>query len=127
MAFDCLPHAASLEAEHKDGAAETEGRLVNSLRRLLDSDFKVAVTGVQVPIFAGEGSSLCIETLEPVAPERAAEWLGAQPGIALIGGVFEASTRTSVGSDDVRVARVRRDFSAADPECSLMLLSLIHI
>ena len=121
VAFDCFPHMESSSGEGKDGVPPAEEGLTRSLRRLLGADLKIAVTSVQVPIFAGEGSALCIETRHPVEPEQAARWFEASPGIILVDDAFEASTRSSVGCEDVVLARLRRDVSAGDPARSLML------
>ncbi|MFP6638802.1 MAG: Asd/ArgC dimerization domain-containing protein [Myxococcota bacterium] len=121
VAFDCFPHMGDSPGEGKDDVCPSEEGLMNSLRRLLGPDLKMAVTSVQVPIFAGEGSALCIETRHPVELEQAEQWFEARPGITVVADALKASTRSAVGREDVFVARLRRDASAEDPTRSLML------
>lgn len=106
VAFDCL--AATGERAEVPGAATTfEERVRGDLRRLLGPDLAVAVTGVQVPTFVGEGSTLTIETKEPLAVEDALAALEKAPGVELRESA--PSTRDATGSNVALVGRVRQD------------------
>ena len=87
-----------------------ESRLRGDLLRLLGSDLEVAVTGVQVPIFVGEGSALAVQTRSPLSVEDAMAALEKAPGVELwTGKGASPSTRDSSGCAQVLVGRVRRD------------------
>ncbi len=122
VAFGSLPHAAPREEEaSKDGAARAEGELRMALQRLLGQDVAVASSSVSVPSFAGQGGTLWVETERPLSAEEAATVLAASPGIEVTDESDEADTRQRVGSETIRIARLRTDPAAADPQRSLML------
>ena len=77
------------------------------LVRLLGNDIALSVTGVQVPTFVGEGSTLTIETERPLALEDALAALEKAPGVELRESA--PSTRDAAGSDVALVGRVRID------------------
>jgi aspartate-semialdehyde dehydrogenase len=104
IAFDCLP---STGAPGDDGATSFEDRLRSDLGHLLGGDLQIAVTGVQVPTFVGEGSTLSIRTDAPLSVGDALAALEKAPGVELRESA--PSTRDATGNDDVLVGRVRRD------------------
>jgi aspartate-semialdehyde dehydrogenase len=121
VAFGSVPHAVSGEDEDsKDGGARAESRLRISLQRLLGREVAVASSSVYVPSFGGEGSTLWVETERPLSPAEAAAVLATSPGIEVTENSEEACTRHRVGSETVRVARLRADPVAAEPGRSLM-------
>ena len=73
-----------------------------------------------MPSFAGQGGTLWVETEQPLSAEEAESFLAASPGIEVTHESEEASTRERVGSDSIRIARLRNDPAAPDPQCSLM-------
>jgi len=107
VAFDCFPLPADTESEG-EGAATLELELVRDLRRLVSKDLRVAATAVQVPTFAGEGSSLAIETEKPLTCAYAREIFEKAPGLE----IWEdeevpLSTRDTAGREVAVATRVR--------------------
>lgn len=114
VAFDCVPFAEDgaegTEDQPEDFAATTERALIRDLERLVSPDLSVAVTALRIPTFAGDGSTLAVETGEAISPERARAIFEKVPGLELSGdGESGPSTRDTAGRDVVRVGRVRRD------------------
>ncbi len=109
LAFDCLPASGPVDA---DGASEAEARVARELGRLLHTELRIAVTTLRVPIFAGMGIQLALETSLPLDPELARERLAKMPGVTLWAPSHGPSTRDAIGDDAVQVGRVRRDASA---------------
>lgn len=110
LAFDCLPASGPLDA---GGAAEAESRVSRELGRLLGAELPHAVTILRVPIFAGMGIQLTLESERELLPELAVERLGKTPGVRLWPAADSPSTRDAIGEDAVQVGRVRRDGSVA--------------
>jgi aspartate-semialdehyde dehydrogenase len=109
LAFDCLPASGPLD---EAGAAEAESRISRELARLLGAELPHALTVLRVPIFAGMGIQLSLETERDLPPELAAERLAKTPGVSLWPGADYPSTRDAIGEDGVQVGRVRRDASS---------------
>ncbi len=122
VAFGSVPQAGSAEGgESKDGASPAEAELVAALERLLGRDVAVIPSSVHVPSFAGQGSTLWVETERPLSPEQAASLLSAAPGIEVVDAAEDATTRDVVGCEEVRVARLRADPGAPEPGRNLLL------
>jgi len=121
-AFDCRAHAVEDEAS-KEGAAPVEALLAAILGRVLGPDVGIAATSIHVPTFAGQGASLGIETERPLGVDRAAEVLGAAPGVEVWTEPDGPSTRDAVGRDEVIVGRLRTDPSVASGHGLLLWLS----
>jgi aspartate-semialdehyde dehydrogenase len=122
LAFDCLPHALGEDSESKDGSAPGEAALAGALRRLLGPDVGIGVTGVHMPIFAGEASSLTVETRDPLSVEMAARVLEEAPGVDLWeDATAPPSAREGVGHAEALVGRLRADTSSPEPGRGLSL------
>ena len=122
VAFDCFPHPAEGAEAEDSSSAPGESRLARSLVRLMGrEDLRVSVTSVQVPAFAGEGSVLSVTTRDALKAEDVARWFEAAPGLHVASEGEVASTRETVGSADVEVARLRSDASGSDPDRSLQM------
>ena len=121
VAFDCFAHRAQSQEDGDSSMAVAESNLVRSLGRSLGTEMRFSTTSLQIPTFAGEGSALCVQTREVVSAHSAVGWLEAAEGIYLAPESSVASTRETVGSEDVWVARVRPDASSADPQRSLLM------
>ena len=121
VAFDCFPHPPA----DATPAASYESKLVRSVSRLMGrEDLRVSATSVQVPAFAGEGSALSVTTRDTVDAQDVARWFESAPGLHVASEGEVASTRETVGSAEVGVARLRSDTSALDPDrCLQMWLS----
>ena len=119
LAFSSVPHA-SADSEEKDGTALAESQLRTSLHRLLGREVAVSSSSVYVPTFAGQGGALIGETERPVLLGRAASLLAGAPGIEVMNEDDDVSTRDAVGSDTIRVARLRVDASPSESGGNLM-------
>jgi len=107
VAFDCIPALGEIAS---GGATAREALLARSVARLLGGEVRVGATLIQVPAFVGFGSSLAIETREPLDPKQAEEALAGAPGIEVWRGEASGQTlRAAAGRDAVLVGRVRRD------------------
>jgi aspartate-semialdehyde dehydrogenase len=110
VAFDCMSGAEGLDAE---GLAPRESALIRDLGLLLGSEVKIAATLVQVPVFAGLGAALSIETERDLSAGEAEDLLRKAPGVDLAEeGDTTPTTRAVVGRDEVLVGRLRGDPSA---------------
>ncbi|GAA0546748.1 aspartate-semialdehyde dehydrogenase [Actinomadura livida] len=106
IAFNVLPMAGSIV---DDGLAETdeEQKLRNESRKILEiPDLKVSGTCVRVPVFTGHSLQINARFERPITPERAAELLGAAPGVALSD---VPTPLQAAGQDPTYVGRIRRD------------------
>ncbi len=106
LAFDCLPSA---DAPGVDFAPDREAQIEGHLTRLLRDPPPLSVSALRVPTFAGCGIQLAVETEAPLAAAEAADALSKAPGVVVSDRRDAPTTRTSVGSDDVGVGRVRSD------------------
>jgi aspartate-semialdehyde dehydrogenase len=107
VAFDCIPALGELQ---EGGATDRERAVVEVLGRLLDSDARLAITGVRVPTFIGFGATAAVETAGPLDAKQAQGQLAKAPGIELWEGEADALTlRAATGRQEVLVARVRDD------------------
>jgi aspartate-semialdehyde dehydrogenase len=109
VAFDCIPATGGVE---EICAADRETGVTRALERLLGSDLKFALTGVQVPAFVGLGGTAAVETVDDLDPKRAEALLSQAPGVELWEGEADGLTlRAAAGREEVLVGRVRRDGS----------------
>ncbi|MDP6978307.1 MAG: Asd/ArgC dimerization domain-containing protein [Myxococcota bacterium] len=112
VAFDCFPLPASgapNEGE-ADNAAQLERELVRDMQRLVSRDIRVSAAAVQVPTFAGDGSSLAIETRSPLPIASARELFAKAPALEVWDEEeITPSTRDSGGRDVAVVGRLRED------------------
>jgi aspartate-semialdehyde dehydrogenase len=124
IAFDCGP-GAGRPGSDSDSAREQQA--VADLGRLLGSEIGFSISSVQVPTFLGLGSSISLETREPLDPDEARAVLAKAPGVDVwpddIGG---PSLRAAFGREEVLVGRIHSDptaenglllWLAADPLC----------
>jgi aspartate-semialdehyde dehydrogenase len=114
LAFDCLPSSGSLD---ESGESEGEVRVSRELARLLGQDLPRSVTLLRVPIFAGMGIQVSLETQRPLSPERALECLAKTPDVAVWPQAEGPSPRDAIGEEAVQVGRLRRDPSVAQGLC----------
>lgn len=104
VAFDCVPSVGGLR---DDDATEREYGLCRVVQRALGADIRVAVTSVQVPTFAGDGSVLHVRFAKPLPVESAHAALREAPSLLLDPEDVSPGTRSAVAADGVRVGRVR--------------------
>jgi aspartate-semialdehyde dehydrogenase len=110
VAFDCNTGADDLEP---GGSSPREQALIQNVGVLLGPEVKIAATLVQVPVFAGLGAVLSIETERDLSPSEAADRMSKAPGVELWpDGQAGPTTRSAAGRDRVIVGRLRRDPTA---------------
>jgi len=110
VAFDCMSGAEGLDAA---GLSPRESALTRDLALLLGDEVKIATTLIQVPVFAGLGAALSIETERDLSAGEAADLFRKAPGVELAADGDELpTTRTVVGRDSVLIGRLRDDPSA---------------
>jgi len=101
------PGAADLEMKWDfDGEDfDEEVKLRGETRKILElPDLPIAASCMRVPVMVGHAESVWIETVEPLAPERARELLAR----TLTLDDFPTPGRAA-GRDDILVGRIRRD------------------
>jgi aspartate-semialdehyde dehydrogenase len=107
VAFDCF---ALPGVRAQDGAAPCERDLIRDVRRLVAVDLAISVSAIQVPTFAGDGSSLAVETKRPLSLDQANEVFQKTPGLEVrYEDEVGPSTRETAGRDVAVVGRVRSD------------------
>jgi aspartate-semialdehyde dehydrogenase len=110
VAFDCNTGADDLDP---GGSSPREQALIQNVGVLLGPEVKFAATLVRVPVFAGLGAVLSIETERDLSPSEAADRMSKAPGVELWpDGQAGPTTRSAAGCDRVVVGRLRRDPSA---------------
>jgi aspartate-semialdehyde dehydrogenase len=120
IAFNVLPLAGALV---DDGSAETEEeqKLRHESRKILGvPDLLVSGICVRVPVFTGHSLSINAEFERPLSPARAAELLGAAPGVAL---VDVPTPLQAAGQDPSYVGRIRADEGVPDGRGLAMFVS----
>jgi aspartate-semialdehyde dehydrogenase len=107
VAFDCFAIPGDDET---DGAALCEQDLIRDVRRLVAKELAISASAIQVPTFAGDGSTLAIQTKRPISLDDANELFQKAPGLEVrTGNEPLASTRETAGRDVAVVGRVRTD------------------
>ena len=94
---------------------DEESKIRAESRKILElPDLPISATCVRVPVLVGHAEAVWLETVEPLAPERATELLAAAPSVRVV----ELPTPGSAaGGDDVLVGRIRRDAAAENGLC----------
>ncbi|MDG2051015.1 MAG: Asd/ArgC dimerization domain-containing protein [Myxococcota bacterium] len=105
-AFECHAHGVD---SGKGPEAILEGTLVDVLRRVLGPDVTVAATSIQVPTFAGQGSTLALQTEKPLRAEEASVLFEKTPGVEVVEEARGLGTRESVGGETIQISRIRAD------------------
>ncbi|MEN8376040.1 MAG: aspartate-semialdehyde dehydrogenase [Gemmatimonadota bacterium] len=92
------------------GWTEEEDKVRAETRKILElPDLAVAATCARVPVEIGHSVAVTVETEAPLEPGRAAELIGARPGVELDQRPFGPLALEAAGTDSVRVGRVRAD------------------
>lgn len=111
IAFNCLPQIDSFEP---NGYTKEEMKMVLETRKIMESDIRVTVTTVRVPVFYGHSESVNIETEKKITVEKARELLKNAAGVKL---VDDPARRVypmpidAAGQDLTLVGRIREDES----------------
>ncbi len=115
VAFNCVPRIGDVR---EDGFTEEEVKLVFETQRILGMPrLEVCPTAVRVPVFAGHGEAVTIETVEPLSPQEAREILADAHGVTVQddpAADLYPTPQAAVGRDDVFVGRIRADLTRDD-------------
>lgn len=107
IAGNVIPLIGSLPDKY--GQTSEEEKMMAESRKILHSGLKVSATCVRVPVVTGHGVAVHVLFDQRVDMVRVLELLAAAPGVRL-GETLEHATPSILGaSDDVVVARIRRD------------------
>ena len=110
VAFNLIPQVGDFLGA---GKTRSEWQVESQTRRLLDlPDLPITVTGVQVPIFYGQGYVVNIETEDVFEATAARDVLRASPGIVLLDEAGPQSYPTpadALETDAVHLGRLRDD------------------
>ncbi len=104
VAFDCVPEVGN---PRDDASCEREHQLARVVARALGEEVRVAVTAVQVPTFAGDGSTLHLRFARPLDLESTRKALREAPSVLFDPDDPAPGTRSAVAADGVRVGRFR--------------------
>jgi aspartate-semialdehyde dehydrogenase len=106
IAFNVLPLAGTLLGDDS-GETNEERKLRDETRKILEiPQLPVSGTCVRVPVFTGHSLSINAEFARPLSVQRAAEVLGAAPGVEL---VDTPTPLRAAGRDPSYVGRLRAD------------------
>jgi aspartate-semialdehyde dehydrogenase len=106
IAFNVLPLAGTL-LDDDSGETNEERKLRDETRKILEiPQLPVSGTCVRVPVFTGHSLSINAEFARPLSVQRAAEVLGAAPGVEL---VDTPTPLRAAGRDPSYVGRLRAD------------------
>jgi aspartate-semialdehyde dehydrogenase len=106
IAFNVLPLAGTLLSDDS-GETNEERKLRDETRKILEiPQLPVSGTCVRVPVFTGHSLSINAEFARPLSVQRAAEVLGAAPGVEL---VDTPTPLRAAGRDPSYVGRLRAD------------------
>ncbi len=107
VAFDCFALPGD---QNEDRAADCELDLIRDVQRLVSKDLTISASAIQVPTFAGDGSSIAVQTRHPLSLDHASELFRKAPGLEVWGeDEVGPSTRETAGRDVAVVGRVRID------------------
>ncbi|MCG8484664.1 MAG: aspartate-semialdehyde dehydrogenase [Clostridia bacterium] len=113
IAGNCLPH---IDVFMENGYTKEEMKMINETMKILgDYDLKITATTVRVPVKDSHSESINVEFEKPYELEDVKKILEEAPGIILQDDPFNniyPLARSSAGTDEVYVGRLRRDFSA---------------
>lgn len=112
IAHNCLPH---IDVFLENGYTKEEMKMILETKKILgDQDLKITATTVRVPMFDCHSESINLELKTPFEVEDVKELMANSPGIILrddpSNNVYPLATE-AIGTDEVYVGRIRRDFS----------------
>lgn len=108
IAFNCIPQ---IDVMLEDGASREEERTISDLRTLLgQSQLKIAVTQVRVPVFHSHSATVAIETDGPLTADECRLLLADYSGVEVTTEVDEYPLPLDMaGASDIVVGRIRKD------------------
>jgi len=112
IAFNCIPQVDLLRG---DAYTKEEHGIVNEIRKVLGlPDLRMSVTAVRVPVFHTYSLSVNIETSRELLPDKCSTLLQGVVGLEISPDPLEyPMPLTVIGSEEVHVGRIRRDYSVA--------------
>ena len=109
IAFNIIPQIGVLES---NGNSIEEDQIASEIQKILDSDIKVSITCVRVPVFIGHVISINVTFNNKMDAKEVCELLEEEEGISIIHSGNILSPIDIVGDDLIYVSRLRDDHSA---------------
>jgi aspartate-semialdehyde dehydrogenase len=81
IAFNVIPFIGSFR---DDGFTDEEAKMWNETHKMIDSNIKLTVTCVRVPVFVGHSLSVNVELERPLMPGEARALLRESPGLMVV-------------------------------------------
>ena len=109
IAFSCYP---MMGFERDDGLSDVEFQTIGMVKKIFDTQMKLAINTVTVPCFTGDGLMVNIECENEISPIKAAMWMTGQKGLAVLEDNDNLPTHKDInGESFTYVARLRDDMS----------------
>jgi aspartate-semialdehyde dehydrogenase len=103
-------HDLSMDWAWEGDETDEESKLRAETRKILElPELPISATTVRVPVLVGHAEAVWLETERPLAPEEAAELLGAAPSVRV---VDVPTPGAAAQTDEVLVGRIRPDRAA---------------
>ena len=122
MAFNVIPH---IDKFTDDGDTKEEVKMVNETKKIIDTNIKISVTCVRVPVFVGHSESVNIEFESKVSEDQARSAIKAFPGCVVLDERKDGGYVTPIecaGNNDTYISRIRED-KTVDNGLSLWVVS----
>lgn len=111
LAFNLFPHNSEL---NEQGYCTEEMKMVLETQKIFNTNLRVSVTCVRVPVLRAHSEAINLEFSQPFAVEQARSILQKSPGVKLVedwqANHFPMPLEAS-GQDEVLVGRIRQDIS----------------
>jgi aspartate-semialdehyde dehydrogenase len=111
IAFNLLPQ---IDIYNEDGQTQEEKKIIQEIKKIVDSQIAITATCVRVPVFNGHSEAVNIEFTKPITAVEALAILKEAPGVEIWEEQAERGYITPlecVGQDAVFVSRIRNDNS----------------
>jgi len=109
IAFNVIPFIGAFK---DDGYTDEEHKMWNETHKILDSDIRVTVTCVRVPVMVGHSEAVNIEFAEAITDDEARDILREAPGVLVVDKRDDTGYMTpkeAQGEFAVYVSRIRTD------------------
>jgi aspartate-semialdehyde dehydrogenase len=111
IVFNVIPQ---IDVPMENGSSAEEWKMVEETKKILGKEIEISATCVRVPVLCCHSESVNVEFEKEITPEKAKELLKNSPGIVVVDdfqNYVYATPAEYVGTDEVYVSRIRKDFS----------------
>ncbi len=121
-AFNLFSHNTQIDPA--TGYNDEETKVIKESRKILgDTDIRINITCIRVPVLRAHAISMTFECEKPIAPDEVRALLAGAPGVKIVDDVernYFPMPMDAQGQGDVLVGRIRQDVS--DPSgCSISM------